>query len=140
MASRKQIPRRFVIGALITYELTDGSFDTVEGIMKRTGLSKSRAYIRLRESRDPKDVYKEPAAVLNKKRFYTLTDGSTITVDELTERLNCDRRTAAARLYRTLDPERIFAPVRNPEIEKPVDTSDRMYYDNDGFWNLFNKI
>lgn len=138
-------PRAFMV-----HELTDGTFVTAQDVADKVGCAITTARCRLTRSKDPAMVYKK-VTNLNKKgkgRYpssYKLDDGSVWTLEKISKHTGLTKNAISGRLHKSRKASVVLKPKHiNSTVVKQwkvtAETKQRMYYDPDGFWKIFNKI
>jgi len=126
--------------------LDDGTYITSVELAEQTGLSLQASRVRLARTNNRERLFQPLGfGTSNKGKFksYTLSDGSVWTIPQIVEETGCLRATIGARLHKTLDVEyvlhkkRVIVDKEAEEIEANI--KERMFFDVDGFWSLFNR-
>jgi hypothetical protein len=130
------------------YELSDGTEITARGLADRVDISITTARCRLCRTRDPSVLFKPALGGGNSAKsghfkVYTLDDGSQWTIPEIVKKSGITKQCAAARLHKSRSAEKVLKikvfveGEDNKRIRGLV--SERMIFDPDGFWKIFNK-
>lgn len=130
------------------HQLTDGTTITAPELALKLNCAIPTAKCRLTRSKDPKVLFKPviKSADLKRGNFkkYTLDDGSVWTVPQIAEKTGLTNQAVASRLFITKEAAKVLLPKRrHPAVDtKRVskEVKQRMYFDPDGFWKIFNKI
>jgi len=128
------------------YVLTDGTEVTAFDIVAKTGVSVSTARCRLARTRDPEKIFLIKSNDPKKGKFksYTLDDGSVWTIPEIVAKAGISKQCAAARLHRSHEVALVLKTKSTngtviQQAKVTANMRERMYFDPDGFWKLFNK-
>ncbi len=128
------------------YLLSDGKVWTAQELVVKTGLSISTIRCRLKRTDNIDEILgprQDSTTYKGKHKVYNLDDGTQWTTPEVAKAINASLATAAARLYRSTDPEVIFSPVKTSKSRDNLKLStiikDRMCYGDRNHWLLLAK-
>ena len=127
------------------FTLSDGSTITNTQLQIITGFSQSTCSKRLARSTD-REVLTRPLDPPLRKRAlkkYTLSDGSIWTMPEMVAYTGSNRATLTSRIFNNKPAEEVLAPhrvalVSSDDIMLKKKQGERMIFDPDGFWKIFN--
>ena len=100
------------------YQLTDGSWVSVNKVAKEVGCPTTTAAGRLARHKDPEKIF----ATWNKRgsdrtKLYALDDGMIVTAKQVSKKLGCHISLARVRLSQSTDPAKVFGAMLS-ETEK----------------------